>query len=226
MRARWTVSQWLGVIAAVLMAVGVLLIGGYSFSTPGPHVRFLGVGLLTALASLATGFLVGFLFGVPKVVSSGEFRLRRSQSPVVTRTATESTEMTTTVAGPSDIGDPHVLEEELEQSNPQAAGRGPHEAERAAAGEFTPSTNLSEVSDWLTKLLLGAGLVQLTQLGEPLGNLIGTIASGMEQVPTGTQPSRSALVVAGAILVAYFVLGFLCGYVVTTLWYGRRLREV
>lgn len=41
------------------------------------------------------------------------------------------------------------------------------------------------MSDWLTKLLLGAGLVQLTHLG----------------------------------------LGFLVGYVTTTLWYGRNVSK-
>lgn len=34
---------------------------------------------------------------------------------------------------------------------------------------YLPSANLPEVSDWLTKLLLGAGLVQLTHLGRHRG---------------------------------------------------------
>jgi hypothetical protein len=35
------------------------------------------------------------------------------------------------------------------------------------------------VSDWLTKLLLGAGLVQLTRLGAPISQLIDSVAAGL-----------------------------------------------
>jgi hypothetical protein len=186
------VSSWLSMASASVLLVGFILIGAYAFATPGPHVQYLGVGLLTAFAAYVTGCLFGFLFGIPKVVSSGELRHKgEDKSPTVS--LKPSTDGTVTAS---------------------------------PAGEFTPSTNLSEVSDWLTKLLLGAGLVQLTHLGGPLGGLIDAVAQGLGQVPAGATPSGMARVVAGALLVTYVVVGFLSGYVVTTLWYGRRLREV
>ena len=43
---------------------------------------------------------------------------------------------------------------------------------RLSKDTFSPSTNLAEISDWLTKLLLGAGLVSLSRLGGPIGRLI------------------------------------------------------
>jgi hypothetical protein len=79
-----------------------------------------------------------------------------------------------------------------------------------AGSAFTPSTNLAEVSDWLPKLLLNAGLVQLTRFGGRSGTLI-MLAAGLGDV--GALPAQ---VMAGAIMVTYVIIGFLDGYVVTT----------
>src|SRR6202034_3244068 len=43
-------------------------------------------------------------------------------------------------------------------------------------GAYRSNSNLSDVSDWLTKLLLGAGLVQLGRIGSPVAHLIDTVA--------------------------------------------------
>jgi hypothetical protein len=52
--------------------------------------------------------------------------------------------------------------------------------------------------------------------------LFDAVARGLGSVP----PSGPATVVAAAILVTYVILGFLDGYVVTTLWYGKHLQEL
>jgi hypothetical protein len=87
-------------------------------------------------------------------------------------------------------------------------------------GSYLPSTNLPEVSDWLTKLLLGAGLVQLTHLGKPVASLIGNVASGLYDDP---RLASSARVLAGAIVFGYTGIGLLAGYVMTAVWYFRKL---
>lgn len=117
------------------------------------------------------GCLIGFLFGIPKVVSSGQARL----------------------------------------------GSG--------SAEYAPSSNLAEVSDWLTKLLLGAGLVQLTHLGAPIGHLIDTVGAGLTATTVTSGPSSAAKVMAGAILFGYVAIGMLDAYVVTTVWYQNRLSK-
>jgi uncharacterized integral membrane protein len=96
----------------------------------------------------------------------------------------------------------------------------------APVNQFTPSTNLAEISDWLTKLLLGAGLVELTRLGHPLSSLIDAVARGLQGVPAGGAVSGTPVVAAASILVLYVVLGFLDGYVLTTLWYGKYLQRL
>jgi hypothetical protein len=159
-------TLWMGALSVFLPIFGLAGIFSYALAISGQHVTYLGVGLLTAMASFVSGFLVGFLFGIPKVVSSGQARLSQ--------------------------------------------------------GNYVPSSNLAEVSDWLTKLLLGAGLVQLTRLGHPVAKLIDVVASGLQSGAAGPL-SGPAKLMAGSILIAYFVLGFMTAFVVTTLWYQQRL---
>jgi hypothetical protein len=167
------IGNWLAFLALALPVLGAIWICVYSFSTPGPHVTYLGVGMMTSIAALISGFLVGFLFGIPRVVSSGELRQTSKDT-----------------------------------------------------GAYTPSSNLAEVSDWLTKLLLGAGLVQLTRLGGPIGDLIDHVAAGLQVTPPGHGPSEAAVVMAGAILLGFSVIGFLDGYVVTTVWYQKKIANL
>ena len=157
-------SNWLAALALWVPAFGALWILIYAFTTPGAHWSYASIGLLTSLAALVTGYLAGFLFGIPRVVSSG--------------------------------------------------------ALRHASNEYTPSSNLAEVSDWLTKLLLGAGLVQLTRLGAPVAQLIDNIAAGLHSTAAS---ASGAKVAAGAILFGYTITGILVGYVMTTLWYQRKI---
>lgn len=124
----------------------------------------------------------------------------------------------------------------LSNQEPDGPGLADAEAEPVAAtGErvqgqrevpgFLPSTNLAEISDWLTKLLLGAGLVSLARLGHSLGELIDTVARGLGGATVSGGVTESAIVIAGAILVTYVILGFLGGYLTTAFWYGKVLEK-
>jgi uncharacterized integral membrane protein len=84
-------------------------------------------------------------------------------------------------------------------------------------------SNLAEISDWLTKLLLGAGLVQLTHLGGPISSLIGHAAIGLQNPGPGGAATAGAKVMAGLIILGYAVFGLLEGYLVTSVWYPRKL---
>jgi Putative Ig domain len=90
----------------------------------------------------------------------------------------------------------------------------------SGSSPYSPSSNLAEVSDWLTKLLLGAGLVQLTHLGAPIASLIDHVGRGL--YPPGGS-GQAATVMAGAILFGYAAIGLLDGYVMTTTWYQNWL---
>jgi hypothetical protein len=92
--------------------------------------------------------------------------------------------------------------------------------------KFSPSTNLAEISDWLTKLLLGAGLVSLSRLGGPLGMLIDDVAAGLYGQKATPAIIQSAKVTAGAIMIAFAVLGLLVSYIVTSTWYEMKMEKL
>jgi CheY-like chemotaxis protein len=77
---------------------------------------------------------------------------------------------------------------------------------------FTTSSALEQVSDWLTKILVGAGLVELTKLPRAIGTLGGYLGKGM------TVPNPSAFATTAVVYGAG--LGFSTAY----LWSRLRLR--
>ncbi|MEV7773121.1 hypothetical protein [Kitasatospora sp. NPDC086791] len=80
----------------------------------------------------------------------------------------------------------------------------------APQGSYVPNTNLEQVSDWLTKVLLGVGLTQLGSLGERLhglGTALAPVLGGGE----------AAVPFAAALVLYFLVFGFLTGWLVTRL---------
>lgn len=90
----------------------------------------------------------------------------------------------------------------------------PASAPDSAARRSTVNSNLVEVSDWLTKIIVGVGLVELKELpghGQSLAGFIaGSLAGTGAQAPKGDYTS-----VAGAIALYFGVLGFITGYLLT-----------
>lgn len=77
---------------------------------------------------------------------------------------------------------------------------------------YEPSNNLEQVSDWLTKILVGAGLVQLEEMRDLL-NEIGThVGTAVGGAATG--------VVTQLTLLVFGILGFLGGFLWTRVYYG------
>jgi hypothetical protein len=108
-------------------------------------------------------------------------------------------------------------------SSPPAAGEAPATSE--VRGGYAPSNNLEQISDWFTKLLLGAGLVQLGHIGSWLGSFVVVTARGFTPSKSGA-PVEVGRVVVASVLAFYFGFGFLFGYIDTTLWYSIRLDRV
>lgn len=70
---------------------------------------------------------------------------------------------------------------------------------------YGPNTNLEQISDWLTKILVGVTLVQLGNIASGTGRLVDFLASGM----AGTPQDRVFIL---AELVFFSVWGFMLGY--------------
>lgn len=80
-------------------------------------------------------------------------------------------------------------------------------------GEYQANSNLVEVSDWLTKIIVGVGLVQLGRVAPALTRLAASM-----KAPLGGQSSSAAFGIA--VVLANVLLGFLFFY----LW-ARSLLE-
>jgi hypothetical protein len=96
--------------------------------------------------------------------------------------------------------------------------RTPHAGE-VSPGEkmpFQPNTNLEQISDWLTKILVGVGLTQLSKIPGKLWNLAQTLSAAM-----GEFPSSPSFVLA--LLGFFLTAGFFAGYLWTRIYFRRAL---
>lgn len=88
-----------------------------------------------------------------------------------------------------------------------ASGSGP----ATNTATFVPNTNLEQISDWLTKIIVGATLVQMQPLAAAIGELASTIGKELK--------TPGATAVSGGVMVLYFAGGFMWGY----LWCSLRI---
>lgn len=79
---------------------------------------------------------------------------------------------------------------------------------------YRPSNNLEQVSDWLTKILIGVGLVELKQLVGTLNALGRAVEDSLKDAPAGT-----SVVTQGAVVV-FLVLGFIASFLWTRIYYS------
>jgi hypothetical protein len=76
---------------------------------------------------------------------------------------------------------------------------------------YIPNTNLEQISDWLTKLIVGAALVQVREIGDAIGQ-ISILISAQINAP-------GAASMAGGIVIFDTCAGFMWGY----LWCSLRI---
>ncbi len=83
---------------------------------------------------------------------------------------------------------------------------------------YGANTNLEQISDWFTKILVGVGLTQITVIPGKLQRVAEYMASGLGN-------SDSSRIFAFALLIYFLVSGFLFGYLWTRLYLGSALRQ-
>ena len=95
----------------------------------------------------------------------------------------------------------------------------PRTLERSGSkARLAPNTNLDQISDWLTKILVGLGLVQLGKVTHGVGTIAASLAPGL-----GDGPGAKAF--ASALLIYSAGDGFLLGYIWTRVDLSRRFRQ-
>lgn len=149
--------------------IGALLIVLYGLAEWDGTV--LVVAAAVAAAALAVGALLGFLFGIPRSLTSETAPIGPPEGPI----------------------------------NP-------------AAPQYRPNTNLEQVSDWFTKILIGVGIAQAREVVE-----------GVRDVADSLKPALGgddvAHVFGGALVVYFVIAGFLCAYLFTRLRLQRELED-
>jgi hypothetical protein len=81
--------------------------------------------------------------------------------------------------------------------------------------KYRGNTNLEQISDWLTKLLVGAGLVQLGRAPSAFGRLANSLSGAF-----GAAPASAAF----GLVVVFFYAG--CGFFYLYLWSRLRLPKM
>ena len=79
------------------------------------------------------------------------------------------------------------------------------------------NTNLTQISDWLTKILIGAGLVQLKEAPGFVLHVAKVMAQGVRLVPVEMNIIDSAAIMCAAIILFFLTWGFISGYLVMKL---------
>jgi tetratricopeptide (TPR) repeat protein len=155
------VSLWL--LGFLVVGVVFVWVGAYSHNPL--------TAVLWALACFVLGTLVGFLFGIPRVLQ-----------------------------GSPTLGNPTSSDTAL-QDTPAQKG--------TLAYDLRVNTNLEQISDWLTKIIVGLGLIELRNVPAKLKSAAGYLARGL---------GGNTEYFAGGLIVYFTILGFLGAYLVTRLY--------
>jgi hypothetical protein len=115
------------------------------------------------------------------------------------------------------FGIPRTLQQEGVAPAPEANANA-DSGSGARRIDYRANTNLEQISDWLTKILVGVGLTQLPEIRKDLTTLTAFAAQGL-----GAQDNGK--VFAFALLSYTAVLGFLFGYLWTRLFLAGALRQ-
>lgn len=83
---------------------------------------------------------------------------------------------------------------------------------------ITGNTNLEQISDWLTKILVGVGLTQFGSIASGAGRLIGNIAPAFGDGP-------DANVFTGGLGIFSIAFGFVTGWLYTRLLLGGAMAQ-
>lgn len=146
--------------------------------------------LLWSLGFCVSGMLLGFLFGIPRSLPSGTVNMPLAQE----RSSDEPAAM-------------------------EAAGGAGNTIFLGTPSPMEINSNLVEVSDWLTKIIVGVGLIELKSLPATAQGMAAFIAPSLAIAPD------TAKAVAGGLMLFFSVHGFLTGYLLTRIYLSIMIKR-
>jgi hypothetical protein len=90
-----------------------------------------------------------------------------------------------------------------------------------ARTRYEPNTNIEKLSDWLTKMLVGVGLVELHKFGPTLSHASSLLASGLTLRPGRVVAADEAQAFSTGLLAYFFVTGIIQGFLLTRMFITR-----
>lgn len=159
-----------------IIGVFVILLYSLPMNNLNEYIRRVAFTLLMAGAAMIVGGFVGFLFGVPRRLSSSSSEKAEQQRDSLNETGITSSKLL-----------------------------------------YTGNTNLEEISDWLTKIIVGVSLVELTQILDQIKEYGEDISTG---IGTGTPIAFGV-----ALIIFYVASGFFIGYLWSRLFFIRALND-
>jgi hypothetical protein len=116
------------------------------------------------------------------------------------------------------------------EGSPKKAGDQDSSTSDGQTNPITSNSNLVEISDWLTKIIVGVGLVELNKIPAKLGAISYYVGRSLQPAQCCGAPACSDLILSGqsvalAVMIFYFALGFLWGYIWTRTSFQSDLEE-
>lgn len=98
-------------------------------------------------------------------------------------------------------------------------GVAPVGSEDSGVREYLENTNLEQISDWLTKIIVGVTLVQFGPIKDLIVSMGQSFGPSLIDAPAGTQTSLGV-----SVILYYLILGFLFAYLWTRIYMEHVLR--
>lgn len=163
----------LGIAFILIVSTKSLVVGVSPSVSVYSNIRYyltaLGLALLIAGASFSLGGLLGFLFGIPRLLNS------------------------------INVPDNLKIKNQIMQND-----------------------NLVQISDWITKIIVGVGLTQFYQVPKGLMSIGEYLAPSFSN---NNFDDLSAKHIAIVVVLYFLVVGFLCSYLWTRLYFSKMLAE-
>ena len=200
-------------------------------------------------ASLGAGGVLGFLFGVPStakapvnITSTGNVAVGTgNNSPTVSADVVdqngaappeppEPIATPPTKPAPASVSlapAPGITPKTVPPPPPVNAAPAPSQDTPIPIVTQSSVSNLEQVADWVTKLLLGGGLTQMQRIPPKIWQWAHVVALGI----IGDDPRINDRLIlaqqafAAGLLVYGFILGFFSGYLITKLQLGKAIAE-
>jgi CheY-like chemotaxis protein len=156
-------------VIGLIVALAMPVLFGLQAASAAAFLSVAAVGLAVVAAALVTGGIVGFIFGIPRLLQDA----RPAPAPQSdTAGAAVTAELATDHAAP-----------------------------------YAGNTSLEQISDWLTKILVGVGLTQLAN-----------VPSGLNDMGTFLAPGLGGFTGANIFAIGIVVFAVLIGFFLSYLW--------